>query len=200
VSINQNQTVAMSASDITAINNNGTFKYEIFSESPNNYDVYLTVTLTGTFPQPAPPITPATEPIEVPVQVIFQQRTKCMLISPPFYVFKDISKMNFPIAYQFKMNAQYDWLQIIPGLFNFNGANGNANCSLQLWEGEIANLNGWYTSWNNPNSNPVHVQLAQSPIMIPWNKDINGYLVVKSFLTSAPANSQIEFVLKGFNL
>jgi hypothetical protein len=214
VYIGQGQTVPLSTADIADINSANAFRYDIFSYSSNNYSVYLTVQLTGTFP--VPPSPPGTIPVfifageniisQAQILEIFVEDA-CMIIGKQIYIKKDISGLTLPLDYQFNFPGEYRWLMISPGLISLNGALGNTSLNVRLFSGRVLPENTWRDSsaGSLPPDPPMpeYSGLPVAPALVPWSGNLIGYLQFSSFSSSGstvvPTNSQIELMIRPFN-
>ncbi len=189
-------TFNMDASDITGINNGGTFQYFAFTSQPESYQSYVTVTLQGTFPQPTPPESPvkvgtASSGV-IDLCLLNIRDARCMMGLQSIYVSQNISAYIAPFGVQILRQENPSFLTITPGLINLNGVAGNAQCVMRIYR-EILGIDRQWIQSPTHKAPPIHCQLAAMPVLIPWDGPEQVFIEF-GFLTSPlPANSVLEF-------
>ena len=189
-------TFNMDASDITGINNGGVFQYFAFTSQPESYPAYVTVTLTGTFPQPPVPGSPVhvgtASPGIINLCLLNIRDARCMMGLQSIYVSNNVSNLPAPIGVQILRPENVSFLTITPGLINLNWASGNASCSMRVYKEIIGSHMQWISNAQHLTP-PMHCQLAAMPVLIPWDGPENVFVEFEFLSSPLPASSSLEF-------
>ena len=204
----------MTAAEVSQLNSNPAFNVQLSwetAETPVTATVYISVSLTGTFPAPGPPgggggTNPPT--IGGPPSTggspggVFQNLIlegildmACKLIPEETrYLSQNVSNYASPFGVQIVNPAGADYIGICTGLVNAGGAGQNYETSVRIYREKIGNDGQWMQNVEHV-TQPYYCQLSSIPALIPWDREPVNMFIEFNAVATMPASSSVELTV-----